>query len=777
MAVSALFRSCLSTTWYHHNTEFCSLGVFDWQKRVSIVACERKSSNFHIITSVFENSKSCANDSGELKPARNLLERLFSETQKLEEQLNGSSHFAYDVQIGFNLEILESELQSAIEALKEKEEDLREAEIAVRFEHAELARAKEELEWREREILAACSKQGKLEDELRQANLMLVSHAREIEDLKLRLEKRDSEICTAQSSLSLKECELVKMKNVLKKKSEDAAKTEADLKAKVELLDETNKIVEKQQTELLGLRVALEEKEKGLDEALTMQKLEEEKLKAAEAKLEEKTMQWLLAHDEVLILREEAFRHMGESNRTLDDFRRVKMLLGDLKSELVSSQKSLVSSRQKMEDQELLLVKQLTDLGEQKQIVMSYMTSLKDAQVEVENERLKLRVTEARCKELEQELAMERKRIQDLKEEHYEEEKSLQQAIREISMLQNELDLKNNEFEEMSNLLLVKESELVEARLEIQQLKSAQASLKLVLEKRDLELCDAQNRLGEVNAEVSELQKLMKSKEDELIQAANQLKEKDEYAMQILGELNDVQLKCDAAESVVGRIVDLTEELVVSRKKDGPLGLYLDGQNPEVLLQSNPKNSAGDFRWQKMQLEAELRSTREYLRTKEMEVVAAQRALTTKDEELKAVHEKLDDKEREMEVLKEEMLKDADDLKQLYVLAQARIDGRSVADLALEKLQLEVTQLEVEAATTALHKIVEMSQDLVHRAGLSMELDQDCHSISFNQTGSHVRTSMIDDKSYKSVGTEVARLSALTDQLVQQAGSGVANSV
>ncbi|GMH12458.1 hypothetical protein Nepgr_014299 [Nepenthes gracilis] len=765
---SSSIRSRLSTPCYRQYSKFSPQKLYGQQKR-SVMTCLRRSSTFHIITSAFENRKSSINDSGASEPARALLERLFIQTKKLEGKMNGNSHVDDDVQLGLNLETLESDLQAALEALKKKEEDLQEAERTVMLEHADLNHTKEELEWHRKDIAAAFSKQKKLEDELSRANLRLMSQAREIEDLKLRVKERECEIATVQSSQSVKEEELDKMKNELNKKCEEAMKVETELKSKAWLFNEANKVVEKQQIELSVLRTTLKEKEEELEVAMMRQKLDEEKLKAAEAKLEQQTTQWLLAQEELRKLREEALRHTRESHQTMEDFQRVKKLLADVRSELVSSQNSLVSSRQKMEKQELLLEKQLSELEEQKHTILSYMTSLKDAEMELERKRVKLRVAETRSKELEQELSMEKQLMQDLKAELHEEKSSLQQAILQMSNLQTELNRKNTEFSETSNLLQNKESELVETRLEIQRLKSEQASIQAVLEERDLELLTARKQLEEVSTEVAELRTLMASKEEQLIQVTSLMKEKEDFAQAMQHELNNAKLKYSEAESVVGRIVDLTNKLVVSTAEDVTPSLYGCDMGQKLLLQQvELENSAEGFGWQKKQLESELNLTRENLRRKEMEVIDVQRALTIKDEELQTVLGKLDEKERELKELKEELLKDANDLKKLYASAQESIGGRSVEELAIEKLQLEAAKLEVEAATKALHKLTEMSRELVNKASLSIDADHDANI--FPQKRFAITTSAENNRSFIDVKTEVARLSALTERLVQEAG-------
>ncbi|KAJ6925173.1 hypothetical protein NC652_018191 [Populus alba x Populus x berolinensis] len=149
-----------------------------------------------------------------------------------------------------------------------------------------------------------------------------------------------------------------------------------------------------------------------------------------------------------------------------------------------------------------------------------------------------------------------------------------------------------------------------------------------------------------------------------------------------------------------------------------------------------------------------------------MEVLAAKRALAIKDEELKTVLERLDTKEKELKKLKEEAVED-NDLRKLYSLAQERIGESSVGDLAIEKLKLEAAQLEVEAATSALQKLAEMSRELLNKASLSIEADADI----FMANGSGPGLVLLENNEcFKEVKTEVARLSSLTEQLLQDAG-------
>ncbi|KAK2991911.1 hypothetical protein RJ640_014107 [Escallonia rubra] len=744
----------------------CFLSLNRTQKRLALKkSCKRKNHSVWMVKSVLHNSTSSFNENGATEPARILLERLFTQTQKLEEQIGRELRIPQDVEPGWNLGNLESDLQAALTALNKKEEDLQEAESKLFLEYIELNHAKEDLGRREEEMASACSKLEKIEEELKQANLNLVSRATEIEGLKLQLKERDQQISVTQSALFFKEDEINKMMGELMKKRKEAADMESELKSKSQLLNEANNVVKRQELELQEFHKALREKEEELEDSLTIRKNEEEKLKVSEANLQKQTMSWLLAQEELKKLAEDASKHMGEANETLEDFKRVKKLLADVKSELVSFQKALLSSRQKMKNQEKLLDDQLVELEKDKRGVMSYMTTLKDAHVEVESERTKLRVAEARNKELDRDLSLKKELVKELQEQLNRERSDLQQAIEETSFLHEELKRRSTEFQESQGLLLVKESELVEARLEIQHSKSEQACLQLVLQEKDMEICNARKMLAAVNQEIAELRMSVVNKEDQLTQAMSELKEKDEHIQVIQHELHDTKLKFSEAETVVEKIVELTSKLVEPIKDKDYNALSPSGEMDHLF-----KKPAYNLKWQKKQVETELEITRETLRSKEMEVLAAQRALTIKDKELEMVLQKFGEREKEGRHMKEEVVQDGDDLRKLYALAQEKIGEKSIGDLAIEKLQLEAAQLEVQAATSALQKLTEMSRELLVKASLSIEADYDISIFPHSGSNSEVQTSVVHDECNGEVQTEIMRLSALTEQLVKEAG-------
>ncbi|KAF3624721.1 putative protein kinase [Capsicum annuum] len=709
-----------------------------------------------ILRSVLDNRKSNINRNEATEPARVLLERLFAQTQKLEQQIGRNPYLPQVAELGLNIGKLESDIQDALAALK-KEEDIQDTERKVSMEYNELNHAKLELEQRAEEIASASSRQEKLENE----NLTLASQAEEIEDLKFHLNVMDQEISAAQTALYSKTDEINKLKNELKIKSDEAANTESELRTTAELLDKANELVQRQEVELQNLRIEIQEKEKELEVFSTMQQTDEEKLKVSKSNLAKHAMDWLVAKKEMKKLEEETSKYGGEASRSVEEFRGVKKLLADVRSELVLSQRALASSREKMEEQENQLEECLQELEEQRRSVMSYMTSLKEVQNEVETEKVKLTVAEARNKELERDLSIEKELVDKLQNELTIKKPSLQAAMIEKSALQEELYRKSTEFGETQNLLQVKESELVDARLMIRHLKSECSSLQLMLEEKDKELLDSRKTLEELNQEIDELRVLVSSQELQLIQATSVLKEKEESMQIIQLELNDAKMKYSEAETVVEHIVDLTNKLVIDMLSTLS---HVDGMWPSQLV-GKPTDP---FRWQKNQLN-ELELTRESLRSRERDVLAAQRAVKLKGQELKMVHQKLIAKEEEINKMKEKT-RDRDDLKQLNALAKERTGEKSIGDPAIEKLQLKKTQLEVNAATSALQKLVELSRDLLNKGILTIESDYDNSLllVAHSEAAVNVTSSV---QYLAKVHTEMARLSAMTEKLVKEAGS------
>lgn len=706
------------------------------------------------IKSVLQEGNPGFSDSEATEPSITLLERLYDQKQKLERQTCEDLNLTRDLRA--ELGNLDSALQVAWAVLKKKEKDLREAETKVMLEYNELNQAKEELDRREEELSAASLKHKTLEEELKQSNTDLTRQATEIEDLKLQVKKKDQDISVAQCALSLKEEEINKSVNELIRKSEVYANIEIELKYRNKLLNAANNVVKRQELEVQELRQGILVEEKEVGASLNLRKVENERLEVAEANLEKQTTAWLLAQEELKKLAYEASKNGREANKTVAEFKRVKKLLASVRSELLSTQKGLSSSREKRNEQQQVLEKQLIELEEQRSNVATYMTSLKDAQIEVDSERIMLRTAEAENHQLEVYLQLKKELINGLQVELNEEKSAVQHAIGEMYSLQEHLNKRVSDHEASVKLLQVKEEELVEGRLKIQHLSSEKRSLQLILEEKNLELSNTRIMLEDVNQEMNELSSFMDGREDQLHQATTILKETEEHAQKVQHELTDAKIRLSEAEIVVEQIAELTEDEDYDSQN-----LCSEMEHKFHDLREKPIDV---FKWKKEQLETVLEITRESLRSKEMEVLAGQRAITIKDGELEMVLQRLDEREKELRMVKKALDSDVNHLQDLYTLTQGKFGGESVGDLAFEKLQLEAAQLEVEAATTTLGKLTEMSQQLINQAHLNMEVDYNIQAVT------HEPGINANKESFSNVQAELAQFSALTDQLVKQAG-------
>ncbi|KAI3687117.1 hypothetical protein L1987_80808 [Smallanthus sonchifolius] len=718
----AVTSPSLQGNFYAASSKFSFLRS-DWCKRRTF-RCKKRGHSAWIIRSVMNNKESSINGDEIIEPTRILLERLFTQTQKLEEKIGKDLNLPQDIQLELNLGTLESDLQAALTVLRKRVEDLEDAENKLLSEYSKLTQAKEELGKQEEVIKHTFLRQEKLENELKQANLELAFQAAEIENLKLQLEKQDKEITAAQSALVLKQNEIDIM---------------------------TKEILNKQTLEIEELRKTVEEKDEELQIATTLLEIEEENLKVVEGNLEKQTMDWLLAQEEMRNLADEASKHTVEGDENLQEFTRVKKLLADVRLELVSSQKSLASSRKEMEDQQEVLEKELLELEQHRESLIAYAKSLGDAEVEVESERVKLRLAEARNQELKRDLLIEKDVIKELQNQLDDEKHSLLQATEEMSVLRDELDRKKSEYESMRIALESKESQLVEAKLEIQHLKSTQAFLELMLKEKESELSQAQEMLSEVNQEILNLKMLLSSRETELTETTTMLKERDKQVEKIQHDRDETNLKYFEARSVVERIFELTNKVVSSIEHEG-----------QILSKEK-------------QLETELDLMMETLRSREMEVLQTRRALTIKENELKMALNKLNERENEMKEMRQELTTGADESRKLYEMVQERI-----GELAIEKLELEAAQLEVEAATNALEKITEMSRELLRATSVLVEVDYDIDISTKNipETASengclavkNIPETVSENGCLAELKTEVARLSDWTETLVREAG-------
>ncbi|CAH1428123.1 unnamed protein product [Lactuca virosa] len=695
----------LQANFYASSSKLCFVRLDRFNRRS--FHCKKKSHSCSWIIKSVINNKSINGDEA-IEPARILLERLFAQTQKLEEKINKNSNPPQDIELEHYLGKLESDLQTALTVLRKKEEDLEAAENKISLEYRDLNNAKNELNKREENISDAFLRQEKLENELNLANLDLASRATEIEDLKLQIEKHDHEVMLARSMLEFKEDEIKVMVDELRVKSEESANFELEIMEKSRVLIETNEILKKQEVEIEELKETIREKNEELEISTMLLESENEKLKVVEENLEKQTMDWLVANEEMT--------ELPSTVEYFDDLTRVRMLLSDVRSELVSSRESLILSRKKMEDQQAVLEHEILELEEHRKSLSAYTRSVKDAETEVEKERVMFRLAEGRNQEFQRDLLIEKELIDELQNQLNSEKDSLRKANEEILEIKDELNRRNLEFLEIQNLLESKEAELVDAKIEIQSLKSERVCLEVMLNEKESELSDAREILNEVNREIMNLKTL-------------------------LGRKIETGIDYSEAKNVVERIFELTNKVDDSIVK------------PES-------------KWEKKRVETELDVIRGTLRLREFEVLRSRREIMIKEDKVKSVLEKLDERENEMAEMKRELSQDVDELRRLYAMAQERIGERTMGELAIEKMELEAAEIEIEAAVSALEKIMEMSRELLRATSVIVDADSDLDvSMGIERCG-------FEDPGFEELRMEAARLSDFTEKLVREAGIG-----
>lgn len=773
--------------------------------------------NCLLIRSVLDKQKGNTNGSvngynthinGSKDPARIALERLFTQTQKLEKKIMAASHGLKDSKgkYDLNLEGLESDLQAALTALKKKEEDLQAAERAVAVDWRRMESVRKDLDLREKEIIAAQVLQESLEKELDKYREESVVRAEELKKIKHRLNEKETEISSFQFASRTKEEELGRLSRELVNKNEELAKTGAELESKDMLISQASMVMAGQRSEIAELQRVLNEREAELMKSENEKREEQEKLKISEANLEERVVAWFLAQQELKKLAQEVMKYKGSSVATEEELERTRNLLAQVKKELRISQKSIESYRQRLQDQDAELELQRVEFSKQKNKIQSYETFLRHAHMEIKNEREKLQFAEAHRRELEQHLANEREKMDKLQKELQQEKSYLNQSVEEVSSLKKELEKKDASFNDAQTLLQFKESELVVARLEMQRLKSDVAFVQRNLIDKDKDLVVAKENLEGLHEEISQLKGLMRAKEDQLLKAALMLKDKDEQLKIIQSDLDDKKLKFSEAASVVEHIADLTKALVESANE----GKSLTMDDDSILLQTNcelyatnrallerelqlqhiQEKSVEDLRkWE--QSEAELGSMKECLRQKEKELLEAHRTLALKDQEIKDFLSKWDVRENELIKMREEVIEEANGLNSLHEIVQKRMGGKTLGDLALEKLELDAAHLEIEAAMRALRNLADLSQKLLVETKTSlyistdnillpnntvdMEVEIEAHKQGVNMSTREdlaaLKRRLIErDAEIKRTQVAVRELSTLTKQLISEAG-------
>lgn len=668
-------------------------------------------------------------------PAGLALDRLFLQAQKPEQKKTGRRDI--------NMCVFESDLQTADEALEGKEDQLKAAERNLTLDLSKVNRFQNYLGHRENKIVIALVLQTKLEEDLKKSRYEFYALSSELAKAKLALQEREQEIFSTQQALASKEEELEMLSRELIEKDEQLAQANLNLKTKDSLLNEANQVITKQQSEVKQLQSLLVEREKDLMMSEKKRKEEQGKVKILENNLEKRWVAWLVAQQEMKKLVHEVSKYQGKALVAEKELKKVSGRLYDLKKKLMSSQRSIETSSNNLRAQESQFEQQVKELFREKNAIESYEARLTDAQLEVGNEREKIRLAEQQQKGLEHDLLCERQTVDELKVELHRDRTHLQQTIKDVCLLENELEKKTQALNDTQTSLWLKESELVATRLEMHKLNAEMASMQLNLKDKGNDLKSAHVYMEELHEEMSQLKSLVESKEDKLVKATHLLEEKKEKMNMMQLDLHNNEMKLSQANLLMENIADLTKALVGSEREGK--GALMDEDSlliktnyelfaakralleKELELKHFWENSAEDMK-RYQQREAEIETLKELLKEKEKEILAIRRDLAVKDEELKALLSRWEDREIEITKMREEVIEEANGLNALHATVQNRIGGKTLGELAVERLELEAAKLDVEAGVHALRNLVDLSNELVREKKVSFEVSPNNHS-------------------------------------------------
>lgn len=682
----------------------------------------------NLCTGVTSNS----GGNGSIESARVLLDQLFAKTQNLE------STSAADSELSTSLEVLRSEFEAALSTLRKRERDLKDAERRVLVEERTFKQTELELERREREIAASFEKQEQLKVELEAVRLNFANQVRQIRDLQYLLRAKDDKLVGLKSTIMEKSVEIEKIKVELEKKDQVVVKLSSVIESKEEKLIEFEKILKDKEATIINLKHEIERKEIELADSNKLRELNEQRLKTVELELEDQTSAWLNARNEFQELKSQASGEIGSIKESVDYFERVRCLLDALRSELASSRELLASSHAKAELQANQLEEQSHEISQQRKMLLSYSENLESIKLEVDRKNMDLISERAKLTQLELQVTQETSKVKTLEEELARERDKLEEKSREVSLLTEELEKKKHDFDIMQNVFQIRESELAEARVQIQSLESGLGSVTSVAERKDKDLVEAKKMLEEVNDEIIQLRKVMDAKEEQFLQLMYRLHEKEEHIVAMQDELREIKMRHAEATLVVHKLTDLTTNLVGNEEVSeiGCMGSDAEGEL-------------------NIRLEMELKTVKETLREKEVELVEAQRQLVRKEEELKSIRERWKEREKESEFQEVEI----DGLRELYSLVQGSVGEKNLGDLVTEKLEMELVQVEAETTKIALQKIAELTENIVT-------------SIGNNKVEGCNLNLKIEEGCFEEAEKGIFRLFCLTEQLVGEAQLG-----
>ncbi|BBN17468.1 hypothetical protein MPTK1_7g14770 [Marchantia polymorpha subsp. ruderalis] len=723
--------------------------------------------------------------SGSSDPARLALESLFAQASRYEEKLADPLFESSEQNLEQAVSELEVDLRTAVEALRDKEEQLLEAEAALKEDQRELHNATSALYSREKELELASYSHLQRKEELRKTKEELAKYANELKQASKVVKQREEEVEQAYVSLAKLESELSRSRALMAEKDESLAKVATDLKSQSSKLRIADDFVVKQDLEIKSLRALVQEKESSLLRLQREKMVKQEKLEQTEAELEKRAKSWMIAQQELKALEQE----LKTERIANEELKTIKKLLAEVEDELEMSLASAETYRSAVEEQDLLLEKQDEEFNAQSLLLEEFQTNLEFAKSELLKERDMLKRAQASYETLQKEMDEAKRTVEILSEQLVQEKEALRDSVQLVNSLKADLQLKDDSLTDTTLALQLKEAELISAKLELQHVKSKFSLVQHNLTAKTRELEAAQSMVQELRKEVSQVKSLLQSKEEQLRKLTTLLQEKEEQLSIMRIDLDDSKVQLSEATSVVEQISALSRALVDSAKQ----GATSTHDDESVLMQTNLElfsanrsllerelqlqhyqEKAMENAILREEVEAELEAVQECLKEKDNELVETREALFEKEQELKQVLARWESREKELHQLAEELMTEAKTLTSLRSFLQEKGDGARVQTMGpTEAMDLEIAKLEVESTLCALQSLADLSKQLVDKSTEELSSYSSPTSISLetNDFVESLKGQLVEkDSALELTKSALDSLTRLTERLVLEAG-------
>ncbi|CAI5950342.1 unnamed protein product [Closterium sp. NIES-65] len=476
--------------------------------------------------------------------------------------------------------MLEMDLSTVFEAMREKEEELAEAEQRLLFDRDNLETARELIQEREARLAENQTSQLSLREDAEKIRSKLAEQTEELVAARKEVDLRNKEIREAKEGLGKKEEEISRAHAAIRARNEKLRLAEAQLQAQESQLVASTAEVRQLR---LDLRSAVAEKKRLQEELEDSQKelrRQEGKLTAMESDLEKRGGIVTAAQKEIKILQKHLKNSGVKGEAASRELAQAKSMIGAVKAELKVSNEALSKFRSEVHELKSAVSRQEREATNASMLLKKRERELERANAELAKERATLQAVRAAVLDLETKLKHEMDACETLAMEVRDARSRLRTAMSEASELRKSVRQAESELSDAKITLQLKEAELVGLRLELQESASDLSIAKQDLKSRSEELDAAASALEGLRRELAAV-KLELQVKDERVAASDkalEMREETIGAMEVKLEGSNARLA--AAETVVEQIAELSRKLADSALAAGgfDMGVLTSGR-------------------------------------------------------------------------------------------------------------------------------------------------------------------------------------------------------